>query len=115
MYTLRRVGRTKRLELAAPAKQEPVKAEAPGTYCYTPEMGQQKPDCQMEASLSYYGKHYYINTPLNLKGRGITQIEANWRKGCRKQIENWKCYRVTKATYEKLKEQYTISMECCLD
>lgn len=115
LYTLRRIGRTKRLELAAPAKQEPEKAEAPGTYCYTPEMGQQKPDCQMEAQHSYYGGHYYIDTPIELKGRGITPVEAHWIDGCKKQIENWKCYRVTKNAFEKLKEQYTISMECCLD
>lgn len=58
MYTLRRIGRQKRLKLANPVK-EPEKAEKPGTYCYTPEMGEQKPvNCQMEASRAYYGKHF---------------------------------------------------------
>lgn len=115
MYTLRRIGRQKRLKLANP-EQKPQKADKPGTYTYTPEMGQKKPEgCQMEASHSYYGGHYFVDTPLELKGRGITEIEAHWVKGCRKQIENWKTYRVTKKAFEKLKEQYTISMECCLD
>lgn len=115
LYTLRRVGRTKRLALTAPEVQEAPKADMPGAYCYTPEMGQQKPDCQMEASHSYYGGHYFIDTPLELKGRGITPVDAHWVDGCKKQLENWKCYRVTKRAFEKLKEQYSISMECCLD
>ncbi len=50
LYTLRRIGRQKRLTLATP-EQEPQKADNPGTYTYTPEMGQKKPEgCQMEAS-----------------------------------------------------------------
>lgn len=109
LYTLRRIGRTKRLELAKPEPQEAPKADKPGTYCYTPEMGQQKPNCQIEAGLSYYGGHYWIRTPLELKGRGITENEPSQQnKGCRN-------YTVTKRAFEKLKEQYTISMECCLD
>ncbi len=42
MFTLRRIGRMKRLELANP-KQESEQAEKPGTYLYTPEMGQPQP------------------------------------------------------------------------
>ena len=86
-----------------------------GLHCSTPEMGQRKPEVKMEASLSYYGKHYFVDTPLELKGRGITEIEAHWIDGCQKKIENWRSYRVTKAAFEKLKAQYPISMECCLD
>lgn len=115
MYTLRRIGRTKRLELAKPETKEAAKADKPGTYYYTPEMGQTKPVCQMEAGHSYYGGHYWVDTPIELKGRGITPIEAHWVEGCKKHIENWKSYRVTKRAFEKLKEQYSISMECCLD
>ena len=53
-----------------------------GLHCYTPEMGQRKPEVKMEASLSYYGKHYFVDTPLELKGRGITEIEAHRIDGC---------------------------------
>ena len=42
LYTLRRIGRQKRLSLANP-EPEPVKADKPGTYTYTPEMGQKEP------------------------------------------------------------------------
>lgn len=59
-----------------------------GLHCYTPEMGQRKPEVKME---------------------------AHWIDGCQKKVENWRSYRVTKAAFEKLKSQYPISMECCLD
>ncbi len=106
LYTLRRMGRQKRLSLANP-EPEPIKAETPGTYTYTPEMGQKEPEgCQMKATRAYYGKHYYINTVVELKGRGITLLEQ--RDGLNR-------YQVTNLAFEKLKERYTISMECCLD
>ena len=107
MYTLRRLGRQKRLKLANPVK-EPEKAEKPGTYCYTPEMGEQKPvNCQMEASRAYYGKHFFIYTLLEIKGRGITFI-----KKCN---DGRNEYQVTNLAFEKLKKQYSISMKLCLD
>lgn len=111
-------GRVKRFEIAAPEPQEPERAEGAGVYSYTPEMGEQKPDCQMEAQLSYYGKHYFVDTPLELKGRGITLIKqygendfshpGDYRVG-------WYEYQVTKLAFEKLKEKYSISMERYLD
>ena len=111
MYTLRRIGRQKKLKLATP-EQEPIKAEKTGTYLYTPEMGQSKPEgCQIEASHSYYGGHYFIYTQLEIKGRGITFLEKS-RSGRR---EGWNCYRVTNRAFEKLETQYKISMECHLD
>ena len=83
----------KPVKLANPVK-EPEKAEKPGTYCYTPEMGEQKPvNCQMEASRAYYGKHFFIYTLLEIKGRGITFIK--------------KC--------NDGRNEYSISMELCLD
>lgn len=111
LLTLRRIGRQKRTNLATP-EQEPIKAEKAGTYLYTPEMGQKKPEgCHMEAHHSYYGGHYYLYTPLEIKGRGITFIEK-CSSGSR---TGWNCYRVTNKAFDKLKEQYAISMECNLD
>lgn len=107
MYTLRRIGRNKRLELSNPAP-EPIKAEAPGTYLYTPEMGQEKPEeCEMVAGLCYYGNHYWIRTKLELKGRGIEKNEPT-RDG----LNN---YTVTKLAYSKLEKQYKIAYESNLD
>lgn len=77
LHTLRRIGRGKRLELATPPQKEALKAEKPGTYVYTPEMGQQKPEgCQMEAHRAYYGGHIFVDTPLELKGRGIQFLKT---------------------------------------
>ena len=79
MYTLRRIGRQKRIELAHP-EQKKIEVNSAGVYCYTPEMGEEKPDCQIESQLSYYGKHYYLWTSLELKGRGITLQGENKTK-----------------------------------
>ena len=105
-------GKKKRLEMSA---TDPV--EVPGVYCYTPEMGGQKPDCQMEASRGYYGKHCFIDTPLELKGRGIELIKKYQEKDfCSKDHRvGWNEYRVTNRAFEKLKEKYSISQECLLD
>ncbi|NSJ26683.1 hypothetical protein [Blautia glucerasea] len=105
-------GKKKRLEMSA---TDPV--EVPGVYCYTPEMGGQKPDCQMEASRGYYGKHWFIDTPLELKGRGIELIKKYQEKDfCSKDHRvGWNEYRVTNRAFEKLKEKYSISQECLLD
>ncbi len=115
---LMELGREKRINISTPAKQDPEEVTGSGVYSYTPEVGQQKPNCQMEASLSYYGKHYFIDTPIELKGRGITLVKQytekdfvnpdNYRIG-------WYEYQVTKLAFEKLKEKYSISMERNLD
>ena len=107
LYTLRRIGRQKRISLANP-KPEAVKAEEPGTYLYTPEMRQEAPEqCEMVAGLCYYGNHYWIRTSLELKGGGITRNEPS-RDG----LNN---YTVTKLAYSKLEKQYKIAYESHLD
>ena len=118
LLTLRRIGRQRRQLLANPP-QAPQQADHPGLYMYTPEMGQQQPEgCQIEASRSYYGKHYFLDTPLELKGRGITLLEtykdSNLNKSG-KYKTGWNCYQVTERAFEKIKQQYAVSMECCLD
>lgn len=86
-----------------------------GVHSYYPELGERKPEVKMEASLGYYGSHYYVDTPLDLKGRGITLLDSCWVPGCQKEVEGWKSYRVTKKAFEKLKAEYPIAMERLLD
>ncbi len=116
--TLRRIGRQKRLQLANPP-QKRQKASKPGVYLYTPEMRQGKPEgCQIEAGLAYYGKHYFLDTPLHLKGRGISFLRSYTSKELTASGQykvGWNEYMVTKKAFEKLKEQYTISYKSCLD
>ena len=108
MYTLRRIGRQKRIELANPKKEAQAVNEA-GIYSYTPEMGEEKPDCQIEATMSYYGgSHYHLKTALELKGRGIKKDDHDYGDGINR-------YTVTKLAYEKLQKLYTISYRCALD
>ena len=118
LLTLRRIGRQKRLDLAQP-KMDQIKADKPGTYTYTPEMNQEKPyGCQMEARRAYYGKHMYIDTPMQLKGRGIKLMrtyKANELTASGQYKTGWNEYQVTNLAFEKLKNQYAISMECNLD
>ena len=107
MYTLRRIGRQKRIELATPKKEAQAVNEA-GIYGYTPEMGEEKPDCQIEASRLYDGKHYHLKTALELKGRGIKKDGHDYGDRINR-------YTVTKLAYEKLQKLYTISYRCALD
>lgn len=116
--TLRRIGRQKRLRLANPPQKQ-QKASKPGVYLYTPEMGQEKPEgCRIEAGLAYDGKHYFLDTPLHLKGRGISFLKTYTSKELTPSGQyrvGWNEYMATKKAFEKLKEQYTISYKSCLD
>ncbi len=44
---------------------------ATGFCGYHPEMGEARPVAQLEMRIGHYGD-YYVSTPLELKGRGIT-------------------------------------------
>lgn len=106
------------MENARPEEKPAAIPEKPGLYCYTPEMGEQKPKCQIEAERSYYGRHYHINTPLELKGRGIKKDGVKEAKNLRpnyQYMDGWFEYTVTERAFEKLQEQYTISQELLLD
>ena len=110
--------RTKRLKLAEPEKKPAAKVNGPGLYMYTPEMGEQKPSCQIEAMRSYYGKHFHLYTPLDLKGKGITLdgvLEEKNLNASGKYRAGWFEYTVTARAFEKLQEKYSISQERLLD
>lgn len=89
------------------AKTPSVQADAPGEYAYCCEMQQAPTGCDFSADLGYYGKHYFLR-PLHdglprLRGRGITYDERR------------NTYTVTLRAYDKLKKQYRLSRETCLD
>lgn len=110
--------RQKRLDLAKPELKPAVNADAPGLYLYCPEMGEQKPQCQIEAARSYYGRHYHISTPLELKGRGITLTEFWKQRTCPKDtstMSGWNEYTVTERAFDMLQQKYSISQESLLD
>lgn len=89
------------------AKPPAVHADKPGEYAYCYEMQQAPTNCDFSADLGYYGKHYFLR-PLRddlprLSGRGITYDEQR------------NTYTVTLRAYDKLKEQYRMKRETCLD
>ena len=90
----------------------------PGVKAYTPEMGERKPAVRMEARLSHYGKHYYIDTTEELKGRGIeyrkTYAAADLTAAGQRLV-GWHSYKVTTRAFEKLKALYPIGYEMLLD
>jgi hypothetical protein len=93
------------------------------TYAYYPEMKEVKPHHKfydMEARPSYDYKYFYIETPLDLKGRGINflhTIKAEDRINPDRIAYKigWNEYRVTKRAYKILQEQYKIVREALLD
>ena len=102
-------GRKTRIERAS-AHRTKREVNGAGAYMYTPEMGQEKPDCQIEAQRSHWNGHMLIWTNLELKGRGIQTNGTATRNG---KVVNE--YYVTDRAYNKLKESYSISLESNLD
>ncbi len=108
----------RRSEIEKPAQLPQQVISESGLYCYTPEMGQAKPECQIEASRSYDGRHYHLYTPLGLRGRGISfgaVCSANNFVGDDDYRIGWNKYLVTEKAFEKLQKQYSICMEVFLD
>lgn len=88
-------------------KAPAIHADHPGEYSYYYEEQHAPTGCDFSAELAYYGKHYFLR-PLRddlpkLHGRGIT-YDAEYDK-----------YKVTLKAYEKIKEQYRITLEMCYD
>lgn len=110
--------RQKYHELTKHKKMAPQEVTGPGLYIYCPEMGESRPECQIMAKMGHYGTHYYIDTPLTLKGRGITFMEMRESKNLTASgqfLAGWNRYRVTERAFQRLQEQYSISMESLLD
>lgn len=98
----------------------PADRIAKGIHAFTPELGERKVSCQLSASLSYYGTHYFVDSPELLpKGRGITLLSQytadRFVNGSANPRVGWYEYKVTANAFDKLKAQYSISMERHLD
>lgn len=110
--------RKKCQELTAPKKIVIQEVTGPGLYIWCPEMREGQPECQIRARLGHYGTHYYLDTQLNLKGRGITFMEKHEAKNLTASgqfMAGWNRYKATERAFKKLQEQYSISMESNFD
>ena len=86
---------------------------------YCPEMGEKKPEnVQGRVSLGHYGKHYFLDTPLDLKGRGIEFLRKYKPADLTPQGQykvGWNQYKVTLRAMEQLAALYNFSRESVLD
>lgn len=84
---------------------------------YYPEMGEAKPITEGRASLAHYGKHYFIDTRLVLKGRGITHtgtLTAEDLVPSAQHRVGEHTYKVTINAFEKLCEKHDFTGEILL-
>jgi hypothetical protein len=83
---------------------------------YYPEMNETKPEnVQGDVSLAHYGQHYFVKTPLELNGRGVTLEDVYTADNCNNPAKfGWNRYRVTVRAMEKLNARYDFVMELLL-
>ena len=84
-----------------------------GIKGYTPEMGQKKPRCQLEAELAHDGRHYFVWSKYELKGVGIGKTMMSDEE--RRTRPGIKRYYVTARAMSLLKQRYSIASELNLD
>jgi len=86
---------------------------------YYSEMGEKRPaDAQIDATLGHYGKHYFLKTPLVLKGRGIEHLGTETAETLCEFAHDkigWHRYKVTLKAMERIEAQYKVASECLLD
>ena len=85
---------------------------------YYPEMHEKRPDgSQIEARLGHYGRHWYISTPLVLKGRGIRHLRTmtpEMLPPAGQRRAGWHEYEVTERAMGKLEAEYVVTTEMLL-
>ena len=90
-----------------------------GLACYHSEMGETRPaDAVIDASLAHYGKHYFLKTPLTLKGRGVEflgTLKAENLYASAQHKAGWNEYKVTIRAFEAICDQHKVAVECLLD
>lgn len=84
-----------------------------GFQGYHPEMNEKRPDCQIEANLSHYGKHWFLYTPLTLSGRGV-EFLGSCDSDYGQRRTNWNRYKVTQKAFDKICSQHSVSSEMLL-
>ncbi len=86
---------------------------------YTPEMGERRPaDAVIDASLGHYGKHWYIKTPLVLKGRGVEYLGTLTADELVPQARHkvgWHSYKVTCKAMDRIAAEHKTACESLLD
>lgn len=87
-----------------------------GLVGYHPEMGETKPEAQIEASIGHYGG-WFVKSAIELKGRGITFLGTIEAMPSIVQPQNhigWHNYKVTDLAFEKICKAHRVSHEMLL-
>lgn len=88
---------------------------------YCPEMGQAKPErVQGNVSLARGGRgtHYFIETPLSLKGQGVRFVEVLQSSNLTERGQykaGWNVYWVTGRAMKSIEAKYDFAYESLLD
>jgi hypothetical protein len=83
-----------------------------GHHRYSPSTGQRRPIAQIEGYCII--DNYYLSTPLELKGKGITFLKKYTNEEAATNTDlhaGWNQYKVTLKAFDKLKEHYAIMTE----
>ena len=84
---------------------------------YYPEMKETRPQAQIEASLGHYGKHWFLKTPLVLKGRGIVHLgtlNESELTPAAKHKAGWHSYKVTDTAFDQIKAMHDVATQVLL-
>jgi hypothetical protein len=88
-----------------------------GLLGYYPEMREAKPVAELEASLSHYGRHYFVKTRLELRGVGIkflkTLTAADLVPQAQAKVGTHE-YKVTEKAFEKLLKAHGVAYQMLL-
>ena len=94
-------------------------AHTTGLEGFHPEMGETRPaDAVIAATLSHYGRHYFLKTPLTLSGRGVEfrgQLKAADLVPTARHKAGWNEYKVTARAFERICAEHKVAMEMLLD
>ncbi len=88
-----------------------------GLHCYYPEMNEPKPVAEIDATLSHYGKHWFLKTRLSLKGRGVQFVRTLESKDLVPQAQHkigMHEYKVTEAAFGRICKEHRVCSESLL-
>jgi hypothetical protein len=81
-------------------------------------MNEPKPQGQITAQLAHYGKHYFLRTSLELKGKGIKFLGVESKETLIPQAQHLagqRKYKVTLLAFDKVCRQYDAVSVILLD
>ncbi len=79
---------------------------------YYPEMGEARPESQIDAHLCHYGEHYYLTSQVELTGRGVRHVRTLKASDLTPRAQHkagWHEYRVTIKAFERICREHDVA------